>query len=99
MKIDRLRLSLVRHGVTDWNQAMRMQGQSDIPLNDEGREQAKRIAARLSEANPRVDAVWSSDLSRARHTAEAIAAPLNLPVRTSARLREIMLGEWEGLNA
>ena len=77
---------------------MRMQGHTDIPLNDEGLGQAARIAARLDANRPQLDAVWSSDLSRARHTAEAIAAPLRLPVRLSPLLREIMLGEWEGLN-
>jgi len=97
MKTETLRLYLVRHGITDWNQAMRMQGQSDIPLNDEGRDQAQRVAARLSAAHPPIEAVWSSDLSRARETAEAIAAPLNLPISTTPLLREIMLGEWEGL--
>jgi len=99
MSTETLRLYIVRHGATDWNQAMRMQGHTDIPLNAEGKEQAKRIATRLSTINPSIEAVWSSDLSRARQTAEAIAAPLRLPVRTTPLLREIMLGEWEGLNA
>lgn len=98
MKTETLRLNIVRHGVTDWNQAMRMQGHSDIPLNDEGRDQAKRIAARLAALESPIEAIWSSDLSRARQTAETIAAALNLPVKVSPLLREIMLGEWEGLN-
>jgi probable phosphoglycerate mutase len=99
MKTSTLRLSIVRHGITDWNQAMRMQGHSDTPLNEEGLKQAKRLAERLAVAVPPIEAIWSSDLNRARQTAEAIAAPLHLPVRATPLLREIMLGEWEGLNA
>jgi len=98
MKTATLRLYLVRHGITDWNQAMRMQGHSDIPLNDEGRSQAKRIAARLASLGSPIEAVWSSDLIRARQTAETIAAPFDLPVKVTPLLREIMLGDWEGLN-
>lgn len=93
-----LRLYLVRHGLTDWNRALRMQGQSDVPLNDEGHDQVRRISARLNLIDPPIQAVWSSDLGRARQTAETIAAPRSLAVRTSSLLREIMLGEWEGLN-
>ena len=59
----------------------------------------RRIEVRLASIDPPIQAVWSSDLSRARQTAEAIAAPLGLKVRTTRLLREIMLGEWEGLNA
>lgn len=92
------RLYIVRHGLTDWNQQQRMQGQTDVPLNAEGREQAKRIAARLAALSAPPQVIWSSDLGRARETAEAIAAPLNLPVHTSPLLREMMLGDWEGLN-
>lgn len=98
MATETLRLYIVRHGVTDWNQAMRMQGHSDVPLNDEGRDQATRIASRLAALELPLEAVWSSDLSRARQTAEAVAAPLGLPIQVTPLLREIMLGEWEGLN-
>lgn len=98
MKTETLRLHIVRHGITDWNRNLRMQGHSDTPLNEDGRAQAARIAARLATLEPPLHAVWSSDLSRARETAEAIAAPHGLQVRTTPLLREIMLGEWEGLN-
>jgi broad specificity phosphatase PhoE len=91
------RLYLVRHGVTIWNREQRMQGHTDIPLDDEGWEQARRIGARLAGAAHPPQAVWSSDLLRARQTAESIAAPLGLTVRTTALLRETMLGAWEGL--
>jgi phosphoserine phosphatase len=90
-----LRLYLVRHGVTVWNREARWQGHTDVPLSAEGVEQAKLVAARLSREP--ITAVWSSDLARARHTAEAIAEPHALEVQTSELLRETMLGEWEGL--
>jgi alpha-ribazole phosphatase len=90
-----LRLFLVRHGVTVWNQEARWQGQTDIPLSAEGVEQAQRVAARLR-SEP-ITAIWSSDLSRARHTAELIAEHHRLEVNVTPRLRETMLGEWEGL--
>ncbi len=92
-----LRFYLVRHGVTDWNREKRWQGHSDTPLNEEGREQAKRIGLRLSKIERPPQAVWSSDLSRAFDTAQAIATPLGIPVYTTPLLREMALGEWEGL--
>jgi broad specificity phosphatase PhoE len=91
------RLYLVRHGVTLWNKEMRFQGQTDIPLDEEGREQARRIAARLARVSLPPSVVWSSDLGRARETAEAIAAPHKLTVHTTPLLRETHLGDWEGL--
>ena len=87
--------SLVRHGVTSWNKEHRFQGHTDIALDEEGHEQALRIAERLT-AVPLV-AVYSSDLSRAHETALAIAAPHGLPVFTTPSLRETGLGDWEGL--
>jgi alpha-ribazole phosphatase len=97
MKPDVLRLYIVRHGVTAWNQEGRIQGHSDTPLSAEGVVQAQRIGARLARLEPPLQAVWSSDLMRARQTAEAIAAPFDLAVQTTPLLREMMLGEWEGL--
>ena len=87
-------LCLVRHGQTDWNQEGRYQGQSDVPLNEAGRAQARRLAKELKEY-PFV-AVYSSDLMRARETAGIIAATLNRPVTLETRLREINQGGWEG---
>jgi 2,3-bisphosphoglycerate-dependent phosphoglycerate mutase len=85
-------LLLVRHGETDWNRDGRWQGHSDTPLNDAGREQARRVAPELSD----VDVVYSSDLARARETAEILAEPLGLEVRLDPRLRERGFGTWEG---
>lgn len=76
---------------------MRFQGHTDIPLQEEGLEQARRIASRLALLPSAPVAVWSSDLTRARQTAEAIAAPHGLTICTTPLLRETMLGEWEGL--
>jgi broad specificity phosphatase PhoE len=92
-----LRLYLVRHGITAWNREMRMQGHTDIPLDAEGREQARRLSRRLVAETRAPQAIWSSDLARARQTAEAIAVPLGLTVQTTALLRETNLGAWEGL--
>lgn len=76
---------------------MRMQGQTDVPLAELGTQQAERIGARIARMTLPPQAVWSSDLSRARMTAEAVAQPLGLTVRTLPELREIKFGEWEGL--
>ena len=90
-------LWLLRHGQTDWNLEGRWQGQSqDAPsLNDMGRAQAIAAAGLLQDQ--KIQAVYSSDLPRARQTAELIAAPLGLTVALEPRLREIHLGEWEGM--
>lgn len=85
----------MRHGRTAWNAARRFQGQSDIPLSEEGRAQAIATAAVL--ASGPLDAIVSSDLSRARDTADAIAAHHRLRVASDPRLREFAFGEWEGL--
>jgi broad specificity phosphatase PhoE len=87
-------LLLARHGETDWNRDGRWQGLSDTRLNDLGREQAEALAAELDDA---VDVVYSSDLARARETAEIVAARLGLEVRLDPRLRERGFGAWEGL--
>ncbi|WP_433529505.1 histidine phosphatase family protein [Micromonospora sp. CA-263727] len=89
------RLVIWRHGNTDWNAASRVQGQTDVPLNDLGREQARQAAPLLAALRP--DAVIASDLSRAAETAAALAALTGLPVRSDARLRERHFGRWQGL--
>jgi broad specificity phosphatase PhoE len=87
-------LLLVRHGETDWNRDGRWQGGSDTHLNDLGREQAEALAHQL---DGNVAVVYSSDLARARETADIVAAKLGLEVRLDPRLRERGFGSWEGL--
>jgi broad specificity phosphatase PhoE len=94
-------LTLIRHGETDWNRARRIQGSTDIPLNDTGREQARAAAAALRERGGELPVnVVSSDLSRARETAEIIAAELGAAApRVYPGLRERSYGEAEGVDA
>jgi broad specificity phosphatase PhoE len=90
-------LWLVRHGQTDWNLSGRWQGQTpDAPgLNNLGQAQAQAVLAQLK--NVHLSAVYTSDLLRAKQTAELIAKPLGLTIALEPRLREINLGIWEGL--
>jgi broad specificity phosphatase PhoE len=92
-------LWLVRHGQTDWNLEGRWQGQaSHAPgLSDIGRAQA--LSIREQSKGIGLSALYSSDLLRARQTAELIAEPLALTVRLEPRLREMNLGSWEGLRS
>ncbi|MDG4789274.1 histidine phosphatase family protein [Micromonospora sp. WMMD1102] len=89
------RLIVWRHGNTDWNAANRVQGQTDVPLNDLGREQAAAAAPLLAALRP--GAIVASDLRRAADTAAALAALTGLPIRTDTRLRERFYGLWQGL--
>lgn len=90
-------LGLVRHGKTDWNSKGIIQGQTDIPLNEDGIAQAKLLAARLFEEEPIWSAVISSDLKRAVQTADVIADRLNIPLlEPDPRFRERYFGEIEG---
>lgn len=90
-------LYLVRHGETDWNAQRRIQGRTDIPLNDRGREQARRAGQLL--ARRQWDAVVTSPLSRAAETAAIIATELSLPApAVDRRLVERDYGEAEGMD-
>jgi probable phosphoglycerate mutase len=86
---------LFRHGQTDWNLLRRMQGHSDIPLNDEGRKQAQGLQEFFKE-NP-VEIMASSDLSRAQQTASIANGNLNAPTFYSENFREVFLGDIEGM--
>ncbi len=91
------RLILVRHGVTDWNREGRWQGRLDPPLSDDGRIEARLLAARLAtDRELRSAQILSSTLGRALETAEAVGDALGLPVEPEPRLMEIGAGEWEG---
>jgi len=89
------RVILWRHGRTEWNVAGRVQGQTDIPLDEVGRQQAEEAAARLASLQPA--RIVSSDLSRAADTAGALAARTGLEVELDPRLRELAFGAREGL--
>jgi len=86
---------LARHGETDDNrEPLRFQGWRDTPLNDTGRRQATELAERMADEAP--GGLWSSDLRRARETAEIVGRRLGLQVRLDRRLREAYRGRWEG---
>ena len=89
------RLIIVRHGETTYNIEGRITGMSDAPLTELGKYQAERVGAYLADKS--IDAIVASDLQRARETAQAIANHHALPVLEDADLREIGMGEWEGL--
>lgn len=87
---------LARHGETAWNALDRLQGHTDIALNDTGRGQARALAAALREAG--LAAVWTSDLARSRETGEIIASALGLAAPwVEPELRERRSGIFEGL--
>jgi probable phosphoglycerate mutase len=89
--------TFIRHGETDWNRQHRFQGQIDVPLNATGHEQAARLARRLA-PDAAADVLLSSDLERARQTAEPLARAWGLPVRDEPGLREQAFGVLEGLD-
>lgn len=92
-----MKLILIRHGETYWNEERRVQGGgSDIELNDVGLRQAHKLASFLK--NEKIAAIASSPLNRAMTTAEAIASYHQLPVEVANGLREIEVGELEGLS-
>jgi broad specificity phosphatase PhoE len=86
---------IARHGQSDWNQERRWQGHADRPLTARGREQAQALAARL--AHIELDAIYSSDLNRARDTGAVVAESQGLELRQLPDLREVDVGSWSGL--
>jgi len=89
-------LGLLRHGQTDWNIDLRLQGSTDIPLNDTGRAQALAAAQHLNPEN--WDVIISSPLSRARDTAAIVAEVLGMPVVIVPELIERSFGTAEGMD-
>lgn len=91
------RIALIRHGSTAWNKEGRMQGSTDIPLDEEGVEQARKLGLRL--ADEQWDLIYTSHLSRAKRTGQIIAAQLGITdIFEDERLREISGGQTEGTN-
>ena len=93
------RLYLVRHGATEWTAAGRLQGRTDIPLSEAGRREARAVARHLS--GLKFDRAYTSDLARARETAEVILRrqPAAVPLAPLKGLRERSLGIYEGWTA
>lgn len=88
------RIIAIRHGETAWNVDTRIQGQLDIPLNERGRWQARRLASAVADEG--FAAVYSSDLARAVETAQAVAQGSGRDIVTDRGLRERHFGEFEG---
>jgi broad specificity phosphatase PhoE len=88
-------LYMMRHGQTDWNVKQRSQGWNDIPLNEKGVVQARLASEKLQ--NIEIETIYSSDLKRAKKTADIISASLDLPVHYTKRLREMNFGKAEGV--
>ena len=88
-------VSLVRHGVTEWNKVHRYQGQTDVPLSDDGRVQAEQLSKRFESIE--INGWVSSDLSRAAETADIVASKhSNVAIRRDPMWRELALGDLEG---
>lgn len=90
-----LRLFAIRHGETAWSRERRFAGSRDVSLSDEGRRQCVALAQTLSTLP--VAAVYASPLTRARESAEPIAAAQKIDVTLEAAFREMSFGDWEGL--
>ena len=95
--MDATRLIVIRHGETEWNASRRLQGHTDVPLSAVGRRQAALLARALAVRGEPIDAIYTSDLARARQTVQALADALALPLTATAGLRERCFGAMEGL--
>ena len=89
-------LLFIRHGYSEGNKSHRFSGQKDFPLDEAGRRQAEELKSYLPKAY-HIDAFYSSDLCRAVDTVKPSADALSLPVHTTAALREVDVGLWEGV--
>lgn len=88
-------LYIMRHGLTDWNKEMRLQGQNDIPLNDDGIRMAKEASDLYKDVH--FDIAFCSPMIRARQTAELLLAGRDVPIVYDDRLREMCFGICEGI--
>ena len=87
---------IVRHGETDWNRVRRVQGHTDIELNDYGRKLAEETAEGMKEI--RLDLCFTSPLKRAKETALIVLGDRQIPVYDEPRIEEISFGRYEGVN-
>lgn len=90
-----MEIFLVRHGETEWNRQRRLQGRTDIPLNDAGLAEARRAAKALRDVN--FDRIFTSPLQRARKTAEILRGSREIPVTAEPLLIEVSFGVGEGI--
>jgi len=88
-------LYIMRHGKTDWNSLHKLQGRTDIPLNDEGREMAIKACKEYKAVN--IDVCYCSPLKRAFETAQIVVGNRDIPIITDDRLVEMCFGEYEGI--
>ncbi|MBO6158564.1 MAG: histidine phosphatase family protein [Firmicutes bacterium] len=88
-------LYIMRHGRTDWNDSKKLQGQTDIPLNEEGRKMAREAAAEYQHVH--FDICYCSPLIRARETAEILLKDRDVPIVLDDRLKEMNFGIYEGI--
>lgn len=92
-----MRLYIVRHGETDWNRIHRVQGRTDIPLNDYGRHLARETAEGMKDI--RIDLGYTSPLLRAKETAQIILGDRDVPLYEDSRIEELSFGSYEGMSA
>lgn len=90
-----MHIIFIRHGETDWNSSLRYQGHGMIPLNQRGRDQARKAGERLKRYG--ATALYTSDITRAAETAAIIGDIVGLEAQPMPNLREIDVGQWEGL--
>jgi broad specificity phosphatase PhoE len=89
-------LYIIRHGQTAWNKEEVFRGTKDIPLNDVGKKEAQALGAYLKDVS--FDAIYTSPLSRAVQTAEAVARPVGITPRVEAALIDLNFGSWQGVS-
>lgn len=92
-----MELLLARHGETDWNVQCKIQGSTDIELNEKGIQQAEELGKRLLEEDNQIHRIYTSKLKRAKKTGEIIGNILDVPVKEIDGLEEMSFGLWEGL--
>ena len=90
-------LYIMRHGKTDWNERHKLQGQTDIPLNEEGRQMAREAAKTCSDVH--FDLCYCSPLIRAKETAQIVLEGRDVEIRYDDRLMEMNFGEYEGIES
>lgn len=95
MKREEYQLFIIRHGETEWNRERRLQGQTDTSLSEYGKEQVSKLTDKLKAA--KIELIFSSDLKRAKETSEQISKDLGVEIIYHPGLREIHLGEAQGI--